>query len=81
MELRCEIVVDWIFYCSVLRETFHLKQKKCAVPDKVWFVWSCRTVDDLLWCWDTLTQLLIKEANEGRLDVDSLHENSSMFDW
>lgn len=38
---------------------------------KVWICWQARRVGDLLWCWDSLNELLIEAINNGTLQKTS----------
>ena len=58
-------------------------------PKYVWFVWSCRRVDDLLWCWESLHACLY-DACEGAGALRSTPvlkpgehwgATSNMLDW
>jgi len=66
---------------SVLRETIHRRNLGIATPGKVWFIWSCREVDDLLWCWHNLVSLLVETCLQKTICIDVLCENSNMLDW
>jgi hypothetical protein len=45
-------------------------------------VWSCRNVDDLLWCWRALEGLLLSASNESLVQLDDWRaRTSAMFDW
>eukprot|EP00051_Salpingoeca_urceolata_P022086 m.354083 g.354083 ORF g.354083 m.354083 type:complete len:1300 (+) comp19908_c0_seq6:183-4082(+) len=49
----------------------------------VFFVWSCRRVDDLLWCWATLQSSLYDACRRGAIDLDEDWRplSSAMLDW
>eukprot|EP00924_Labyrinthula_sp_SR-Ha-C_P013046 snap_masked-scaffold_12-processed-gene-7.40-mRNA-1 protein AED:1.00 eAED:1.00 QI:0/-1/0/0/-1/1/1/0/1296 len=52
------------------------------VPGKVWFVWTCKEVDDLLWCWSNLVTLIVDLCQQKVVDVDCLSvPYSNMLDW
>jgi len=66
---------------SVLRETIHRKKNNLSAPSKVWFVYSCRKEDDLLWCWDRVLSLLVGACVDGVLNISTLSEKANMLDW
>jgi ferredoxin-NADP reductase len=66
---------------SVIRELLFRKRDGIAVPKRVWFVWSCRCVDDLMWCWERLLSLLQESIENGVLSADGLRTTGSMLDW
>jgi hypothetical protein len=67
---------------SVLREIIQRRKKGDAVPQYVWFVWSCRTTDDLLWAWTTLLELLLNAVMDGVLRPGPhWTTKSNMLDW
>lgn len=50
---------------SMLRASLHRKEAGKHVPNHLWVCWQARRVGDLLWCWDSLNELLIKAVNDG----------------
>ena len=67
---------------SVLREVLHRKKQGDRVPLYIWFVWVCQRVDDLLWCWHTLHELLMDAlAQEVIKPGARWNEDSTMMDW
>jgi len=67
---------------SVLREVIFRKQQGDRVPLYVWFVWSCRRVDDLLWCWSILHELLMQSIADRVIKPGvRWSEESNMMDW
>jgi ferredoxin-NADP reductase len=66
---------------SVIREILFRKRDGIEVPKRVWFVWSCRCVDDLMWCWERLLTLLQESIENGVLSPDGLKTTGSMLDW
>ena len=66
---------------SLLRETVQLRAAGVDTPPRVWFVWSCRKVDDLLWCWDALSSLIVYAVEAGLFEINEPTPDSCMFDW
>jgi len=72
---------------SVLKEVIERRNPKYGRPkdmsDRVWFVWSCRNVQDLKWCWRTLQKALVNACASGaiELDEDWCSETSTMLGW
>ena len=68
---------------SVLRETLRRRREvsKTAVPEKFWFVWSCRCTNDLTWCFDRLVKLLVKACEDGVLEPSTLSNSVRTWDW
>lgn len=66
---------------SVLRELVRRKNSKMRVPKYVWFVWSCKTTDDLLWLWDTLNELLLGAIDDETIKPGDWGPNDAMLDW
>eukprot|EP00050_Salpingoeca_kvevrii_P001083 m.161933 g.161933 ORF g.161933 m.161933 type:complete len:1086 (+) comp10294_c0_seq1:183-3440(+) len=67
---------------SVLKEMVH-RRKMGRSTQHVWFVWSCRQVDDLLLCWRALHELLFDAFQHGavRLSNDWNPLTCVMLDW
>ena len=69
---------------SVLKEMMH-KRLQGKSNQHVWFVWSCRHVEDLLWAWRTLEATLYQAYREGALDPEADPDwspfTSTMVDW
>lgn len=53
---------------SMMRAMIIRRKQGKSTPDYVWFVWTTRRVDDLLWCWDALNNNLIHACSEGLID-------------
>jgi len=67
---------------SVLREIIHRRRAKKRTPKYIWFVWSCSRVDDLLWVWDTLHDLILEACKDGVLNPGrKWSKASNMLDW
>ena len=69
---------------SVLKELVHRRMRGEDQEGKfVWFVWSCRRVDDLLWVWRTLEKTLQDACREGAIELDDdwCPWTSNMLDW
>jgi hypothetical protein len=68
---------------SVLKEMVYRRIHGEDEGRYVWFVWSCRRVDDLLWCWSTLERTLQQACSEGAVDLDEdwCPWTSNMLDW
>jgi NAD(P)H-flavin reductase len=54
---------------SILKEVMERRRMGEATSDKVWFVWTCRNVRDLRWCWRTLQQAVVEACRTGAIDV------------
>jgi hypothetical protein len=69
---------------SVLKEMVH-RHLKGESDQYVWFVWSCRHVEDLKWAWRTLVQTLYEAYRAGAIDpsADEYWSPyvSTMIDW
>lgn len=69
---------------SVLRETVarrRLPDPAAHPPMRTWFVWSCRSVDDLYWAWDGLVATLLDAVQDGTLDISKHSDLSQCMDW
>jgi NAD(P)H-flavin reductase len=68
---------------SVLKEVIERRRNDQVTTDKVWFVWSCRNVRDLLWCWRTLQQAIVEACRTGAIDVPEgwSAATSTSLDW
>jgi len=67
---------------SVLREFFVRKKRGDRVPKYVWFVWSCGRVDDLLWIWDELHELILQAVKDETLKPGKKWSHTSnMLSW
>jgi hypothetical protein len=67
---------------SALREMFHLRRRQLPMPQLVWFVWACPRVDDLLWFWSVLVELLLGALHDGTLRPQAKwNANSKVLDW
>lgn len=54
---------------SVLKEVIERRRAGEPTSDRVWFVWTCRNVRDLRWCWRTLQQAIVEACRTGAIDV------------
>eukprot|EP00035_Acanthoeca_spectabilis_P008108 m.148590 g.148590 ORF g.148590 m.148590 type:complete len:1059 (+) comp14216_c0_seq2:141-3317(+) len=68
---------------SVLKHVISRRLKGERTSERVWFVWTCRTVRDLQWCWRTLQQTLIKACAKNAITLpdDWSPATSSTLDW
>lgn len=67
---------------SVLRELLWRKRQQLRVPKYTWFVWSCRRVDDLLWAWSSLHELITSAIKRETLRPGKRWNSESlMLDW
>lgn len=72
---------------SVLKEVIHRRNPKYGKPkpmsDRVWFVWSCRNVKDLKWCWRTLNSALVEACATGAIELpdDWCAATSATLGW
>jgi len=67
---------------SVIREIMFKKSRGDRMPQYLWFVWSCKRVDDLLWCWETLHHLLVEGVEKKVLKPGKKWgKNSTMLHW
>lgn len=72
---------------SVLREYVqNFLQPANAYCSMLWFAWSCSSLDDLMWCWDTLVECIaqiitVEQARNKRNLLDSLTEKSNQIGW
>ena len=69
---------------SVLRETIVRRQCQKPVPSRLHLVWCCRNVENLMWCWNDILELLYEaSSNNSHMAIDPqlLHIQASSFDW
>eukprot|EP00924_Labyrinthula_sp_SR-Ha-C_P009628 snap_masked-scaffold_22-processed-gene-1.5-mRNA-1 protein AED:1.00 eAED:1.00 QI:0/-1/0/0/-1/1/1/0/993 len=67
---------------SVLRELFWRKRQRQRVPKYAWFIWSVAKLDDLLWAWASLQNLLGQAVRDGILKPGKKWTPQSlMLDW
>eukprot|EP00035_Acanthoeca_spectabilis_P001237 m.78683 g.78683 ORF g.78683 m.78683 type:complete len:534 (-) comp10733_c0_seq2:68-1669(-) len=68
---------------SVLKQVIARRLSKEPTSERVWFVWSCRSISDLQWCWRTLLQTIFKACAEKaiKLPEDWSPATSSTLDW
>eukprot|EP00038_Savillea_parva_P028434 m.65060 g.65060 ORF g.65060 m.65060 type:complete len:1150 (-) comp8265_c0_seq1:59-3508(-) len=72
---------------SVLKEVIQRRNPQNGKPkpmsDRVWFVWSCRNVRDLKWCWRTLQKALVEACATGAIDLpnDFCAATSATLGW
>mmetsp|Transcript_7628 Transcript_7628/g.22533 ORF Transcript_7628/g.22533 Transcript_7628/m.22533 type:complete len:1268 (+) Transcript_7628:318-4121(+) len=68
---------------SVLKEVMERRRLGQPTADKVWFVWTCRNVRDLRWCWRTLQQAVVDAVQSGAIQVPDgwSAATSSSLDW
>eukprot|EP00041_Stephanoeca_diplocostata_P035658 m.1265825 g.1265825 ORF g.1265825 m.1265825 type:complete len:1213 (-) comp24738_c0_seq3:4981-8619(-) len=68
---------------SVLKEVLHRRARGDPGPKYVWFVWSCKDVEQLQWCWDALLEVLYwawdNQSLAPREDWNAMTCN--MLDW
>jgi len=66
---------------SVVREILFRKANGTPVPLRLWFVWSCRTVDDLFWCWQAMIELLLAAFDAQTIDAKAVVSSGAALDW
>jgi len=66
---------------SVLREAIHRRHNEIRVPKRMYFVWCCRDLVHLRWCWNDILKVLVDAEMGPSLDLRYLHEKSSLFHW
>lgn len=68
---------------SVLKDVISRRVGKNPSCERVWFVWSCKTIRDLRWCWKTLQQTILKAYKEHKITLpdDWSAATSSTLDW
>jgi NAD(P)H-flavin reductase len=66
---------------SVVREILFRKANGTPVPLRLWFVWSCRTVDDLFWCWQSMIELLLAAFDAQTIDAKAVVSSGASLDW
>ena len=72
---------------SVLREFVKTKAVSPELlPDLLWFVWSCASLDDLMWCWETLVRemtkmIMYEKRRTGRDFTELTVTGSNQIAW
>lgn len=69
---------------SILRENIRRRRGRSrsnAVPNRFWFVWSCRCASDLTWCFDRVLDLLVESCEAGILNLNTIQTAVDKFDW
>eukprot|EP00050_Salpingoeca_kvevrii_P010107 m.6573 g.6573 ORF g.6573 m.6573 type:complete len:1014 (+) comp2639_c0_seq1:279-3320(+) len=68
---------------SVLKELAHRRMQGELGNKLVWFVWSCKRIEDLILCWQALHELLFDVMSKGgmQLSEDWNPLTSVMLDW
>jgi len=57
---------------SCLRAMLYRRRTGQYTPPHVWVMWQTRRVGDLLWLWDSLTQLLIEALDDGTIEKSKI---------
>ena len=66
---------------SVLRDTIRKRVENTSVPSRLHLVWCCRSLDNLIWCWSDILELLYSACSEQAMDPLLLHPKGAAFDW